>query len=150
MISLDVKGTFDTAWWPSILGNLRDLRCPRNLYNLTRKYFSDRVATFHANTYSVERKVSMGSPQGSCCGPGFWYVLYNALLNLEFSSHTKIIAFADDLAILTYGKTLSEAEVYANTDLAKIENWARENKMQFNESKSKAMLNVKEKETRRH
>ena len=30
-------------------------------------------------------------------------------------------------------------EVYANSDLAKIENWARVNKMQF-ESKSKAML----------
>jgi len=81
----------------------------------------------------------MGCPQGSCCGPGFWNVLYNALLNLTFSSHTKIISFADDLAILTFGKTLSEAEVYANSDLAKIENWARENKMQF-ESKSKVML----------
>jgi len=74
----------------------------------------------------------MGCPQGSCCGPRFWNVLYNALFNLEFSSHTKIIAFTDDLAILTYGKMLSEAEVYANSDLAKIENWARENKMQFN------------------
>jgi hypothetical protein len=82
----------------------------------------------------------MGFPQGSCCRPGFWNVLYNALLNLEFSSNTKITAFADDLAILTHGKTLSEAEVYANSDLAKIENWARENKMQFNESKSKAIL----------
>jgi hypothetical protein len=82
----------------------------------------------------------MGCPQGSRCGPGFWNVLYNALLNLGFSSHTKIIAFADHLVILTHGKTLSEAEVYANSDLAKIENWARENKMQFNKSKSKAML----------
>jgi len=35
---------------------------------------------------------------------------------------------------------LSEAEVYANSNLAKIEKWARENKIQFNESKSKAML----------
>jgi len=111
IISLDVKAAFDTAWWPSILRNLRDLRCPRNLYNLTRSYFSDRVAIFHANTHTVERKVSMGCPQGSCCGPGFWNVLYNALLNLEFSNHTKIIAFADDLAILTHGKKLSEAEV---------------------------------------
>jgi hypothetical protein len=66
--------------------------------------------------------------------------LYNALLNLEFSSHTKVIAFADDLAILTQGKTPSEAEVYANSDLARIEKWANENKMQFNEPKSKAML----------
>jgi ribonuclease HI len=79
-------------------------------------------------------------PTRSCCGPGFWNILYNALLNLEFSSRTKIIAFADDLATLSHGKTLSEAQAYANSDLARIENWARENKMQFNDSKSKAML----------
>jgi hypothetical protein len=101
--------------WP-----VSDLPCPRNLNKLTQNYSSDRVATFHANTYKVERKVSMGCPQGSCCGPGFWTILYNALLNLEFSSHTKVIAFADDLAILTQGKTPSEAEVGANSDLARI------------------------------
>ena len=71
MISLDVKGAFDAAWWPSMLRNLRDLLCPRNLYNLTRSYFSNRVAIFHANTHTVERKVSMLCPQCSCCGPGF-------------------------------------------------------------------------------
>jgi hypothetical protein len=49
MISLDVKGAFDVAWWPSILCNLCDLRCPRNLYNLTRSYFCDKVEIFHAN-----------------------------------------------------------------------------------------------------
>jgi hypothetical protein len=57
--NLDVKGAFDAAWWTSILCNLRDLRCSRNLYNLTRSYFSDRVAIFHTNTYSVEKKVLM-------------------------------------------------------------------------------------------
>ena len=82
----------------------------------------------------------MGFPQGSCCGPGLWNVMYNALLNLDFSGHTKVIAFADDLVIMTQGKTPSEAEVYANSDLARIGKWAKENKMQFNELKSKAML----------
>jgi alkyl hydroperoxide reductase subunit AhpF len=81
-----------------------------------------------------------GCPQGSCCGPGFWNIMYNALLNLDFSSHTKVIAFADDLAIMTKGNNPSEAEVFANSDLAKIEKWAKENKIQFNEIKSKAML----------
>jgi hypothetical protein len=42
--------------------------------------------------------------------------------------------------ILTYGNTHHEAEAYANADVARIENWAKENKMQFNESKSKAMI----------
>ena len=78
MISLDVMVASDAAWWPSMLG---DLRCPSNLYNLTRSYFSNRVAIFHSSTYRVERKVSMGCPQGSCCGSGFWNVLYNTLLN---------------------------------------------------------------------
>ena len=66
-------------------------------------------------------------------------MLYD-LLNMKYSSHTKLIALRDDLTILTYGKTLSEVEAYANSDLAKIEKWAWENKLKFNESKSMAMI----------
>jgi hypothetical protein len=33
-----------------------------------------------------------------------------------------------------------DAENYANQDLQKIKNWARENKMHFNENKSKVLL----------
>ena len=102
------------------------------------------MAILHTNTYRVERKVTAGCPQGLCCGLGFWNVLYNDLLNMKYSRHTKIIAFADDLAVLTYGKTLSEAEAYANSDLATIEKWAWDNKMKFNESKSMAILITRE------
>jgi len=55
MVSLDVRGAFDAAWWPSILSNLRDLRCPKYLYALSLNYFSDRVATLHANTHTVTK-----------------------------------------------------------------------------------------------
>jgi hypothetical protein len=138
--SLDVQGAFDAAWWPSILCNLQTLNCPRNLYNLARSYFSKRVVILHTNTHRVERKVKAGCPQGSHCGPGFWNMIYIDLLNMKYSSHTKLIAFTDDLAILTYGKMLSEVEAYANSDLATIEKWAWDNKMKFNESKSKPMI----------
>jgi hypothetical protein len=66
--------------------------------------------------------------------------LYNALLNLDFSTHTKVIAFAGDLAIMSQGKTATEREAYSNSDIARIEKWAKENKLSFNETKSKAML----------
>jgi hypothetical protein len=65
---------------------------------------------------------------------GVWNIMYNALLNLNFSSHTKVIDFVDDLAVLTKGKTTPEVEIFANSDLAKIEKWAKDNKMQFNET----------------
>jgi len=97
-----------------------------------------KQASFSSSKHTVKRTVTKGCPQGSCCGPGFWNIMYNAFLN--FSSHTKVIAFADDLAVLTKGKTPSEAEAFANSDLTEIETWAKDNKIQFNENKSKAIL----------
>jgi len=82
----------------------------------------------------------MGCPQGSCSGPGFWNMFYNPLLNLDFTHRTRVIAFADDLMALTRGKCTLDAENYANQDLNKIEEWARDNKLQFNETKSKVLL----------
>ena len=96
IVSLDVKGAFDAAWWPSILKQLRELKCPKNLYNLSASYFSNRKATLLINNYKTEKEVQRGCPQGSCCGPGFWNIMYNSLLNLKFNSRTKVIAFADD------------------------------------------------------
>ena len=85
LTSLDVKGAFDAAWWPSILNNLRQLQCPKNLYKLSQNYFQDRTASLCTNAYTVEKEVKKGCPQGSCCGPGFWNILYNSLLSLEFT-----------------------------------------------------------------
>ena len=85
----------------------------------------------------------MGCPQGSCSGPGFWNILYNSLLNMDFTHRTRVIAFADDLLVLTRGKNALDTENYANQDLKKIENWARENKLHFNENKSNILLVTK-------
>jgi len=69
-----------------------------------------------------------------------WNVFYNSLLNLTFTSGTKIVAFADDLLLLTRGKSVSEVENVANTELKKFSMWAKENKVRFNDQKSKVML----------
>ena len=47
--SLDVQGAFDAAWWPSILNNLRQMECPKNLYYLAREYLKDRRAIICIN-----------------------------------------------------------------------------------------------------
>jgi len=88
----------------------------------------------------IEKSVTIGCPQVSCSGPGFWNILYNSLVNMDFTHRTRVIAFADYLLVLTRGKCALGAENYANQDLKKIENWARENKMHFNENKSKVLL----------
>ena len=71
LVSLDVKEAFDAAWWPSILKAQKDYHCPRNLYNLTKNYFSERSAFISTNSMHTDTTVNKGCPQGSCCGPGY-------------------------------------------------------------------------------
>jgi hypothetical protein len=74
IVSLDVEGAFTSAWVPSVLKSLQQSSCPRNLYNLTKNYFSKRSATMETNYFKLERAVSRGCPQGSCLGPGMWNI----------------------------------------------------------------------------
>jgi hypothetical protein len=55
LISLDLKGAFDTAWWPTILILLKTLKCPRNLYNLCVSYFNERSTILLLNN-SIEQR----------------------------------------------------------------------------------------------
>jgi len=66
--------------------------------------------------------------------------MYNSLPNLQFNSRTKVIAFADDLIVLTRGTCKMETENYANQDLKKTERWAADNKIEFNDKKSKVLF----------
>jgi len=52
-VSLDVEGAFNAAWWPSVLKNLQESGCPRNLFNLTKNYFSQRKATLATNNITI-------------------------------------------------------------------------------------------------
>jgi hypothetical protein len=54
LISLNVKGAFDAAFWPSILNGLRACGCPKNLY-LTKSYFSNRTAIILYNSIQIEK-----------------------------------------------------------------------------------------------
>ena len=73
------------------------------------------------NNIKLERAVSKGFPQGSCLGPGMWNIFFNSLLKLKFTTSKKIIAFADDLLLLTRGETVSEIENIANLELTKFQ-----------------------------
>jgi hypothetical protein len=84
LVSLDVKGAFDAAWWPGILKELRACGCPKNLYERTKSYFTQRTATSSTNSVRLEIGISEGFPRGSCCNTGFWNTQYNSLLNLKY------------------------------------------------------------------
>jgi ribonuclease HI len=58
---------------------------------------------------------------------------------LDFGKRTKAVAFADDL-IAIKAESAKEAENFANIEIGKITKWAEDNKIMFNEQKSKVMV----------
>jgi len=138
--SLDVQGAFGSAWWPTILKGLREAECPRKLYYLTQDYLKERNAIITIINISMETKITKVCPQGSCCGPGLWNIQFDPLLKLQYTKHTKAVAFADDLLIMVRAESVREAENIANVELDKITKWANDNKLRYNEGKSKVML----------
>jgi len=70
-VSLDVKGAFDAAWWPSILKQLRELKCPTNLYNLSASYFNNRKAKLSINNYRTEKEFRRGAHRGLVADRGY-------------------------------------------------------------------------------
>jgi len=145
MVSLDVHGAFDSAWWPAILRGLREAKCPRNLYNLVQDYLKERKATITINNLNVGKNLTKGCPQGSCIGPLFWNIQYDPVLNLQYTQHTKAVAFADDLILMIRADSIREAENIANVEMNKIAIWAENNNKKFNEGKSKVMLMTRRK-----
>jgi retron-type reverse transcriptase len=128
MVSLDVRGASDSAWWPAILKGLRYAKCPRNLYNLTLDYLKERKAVINKNNFNIEKRITKGCPQGSCCGPGLWNIQYNPTLNIRYTN-TKVIAFADDVVLTVEAESIGEAGNFANIELNKIAQWATDSKM---------------------
>ena len=93
----------------------------------------------------MQRNISEVCPQVSASGPEFWNILYNSLLNLEYRQYTNVIAYGDDLMILVKGSNQVEVENYANIEIQNVVNWSRNNKMCFNDQKSKVMIITKKK-----
>ena len=87
MVTYDIKGLREAEW-------------PRNLYYLTQDYLKERKAIITINNISMEKKITKGCPQGSCCGPGLWNIQFDPLPKLQYTKHTKAVAFADDLLIM--------------------------------------------------
>jgi len=37
IVTLDVKGAFDSAWWPNIIVTIQDFKCPKIFIQLSKK-----------------------------------------------------------------------------------------------------------------
>ncbi|GFT11305.1 putative 115 kDa protein in type-1 retrotransposable element R1DM [Trichonephila clavipes] len=140
LISFDIKGAFDNAWWPCILNLLKKAEIPINIFSLVADFLNDRVAKMQLGSTSAIRCLERGCPQGSVSGPIFWNIIINDLLSkLNNLACCEIIAFADDILVCSQGRDTSETFLHAQEALNFTSDWSKSFKLEFNPDKTRFM-----------
>ncbi len=102
MVSFDVRKAFDQVQKNRLLLILRrDFHLPDGLCSLIDSYLSARKQTVVIkDSYSEPSNVVSGVPQGSILGPHLFNAYVKSIVNLQLSTDTRLISFADDLVVL--------------------------------------------------
>ncbi|XP_052754561.1 uncharacterized protein LOC128201476 [Galleria mellonella] len=143
MVSLDIQGAFDSAWWPTIITQLDTMGIDENIRQLITSYLSERKIIINYSGVTINRKTNRGCIQGSVCGPILWNVQLNQALEASQYGGVHIQAFADDILLIAQGSTGEEVERNLNQALTKILNWGNKLKLKFAPQKTQAVLFTK-------
>jgi hypothetical protein len=139
-IFIDIKGAFDTVWWPAVIQELKVLQVPNNLIRIIKSYFKERTVYYRTNTVTVEKVTTKGCPQGSVLGPLLWNLVMNSLLRTNFPEKCELVAYADDAALLVCGNTRRELEEKCAASMVLLEGWAKANKLILSKEKSEYVV----------
>ncbi|XP_061729235.1 uncharacterized protein LOC133534169 [Cydia pomonella] len=140
LVSLDIEGAFDSAWWPVIKTRLAEENCPVNLRRVIDSYLEGRSVRVRYAGEEYRKQTSKGCVQGSIGGPLLWNLLLDPLLKQLHNSGVYCQAFADDVVMVFDGESAADIERQANGALERVKAWGIDNKLKFAPHKTCAMV----------
>ena len=146
-VFLDFAKAFDTINHEILLKKLEYYGIRGLANKWFKSYLSNRFQKVKiSNTYSEEREIKCGVPQGSVLGPILFLIYINDIK--KSSTILKFHLFADDTSTLFSHKSLQVIEQTYNAELFKVSQWLISNKLSLNVSKSVMIIfNTKQKKT---
>ena len=139
-VFLDISKAFDKVWHKGLLFKLKQNGISGKLLNLISDFLSNRKQRVVLNgQYSSWKNIEAGVPQGSILGPLFFLIYIN---DLSENLVTNPKLFADDTSLFSIVHDLNSTADNLNQDLAKINDWAYQWKMNFNPDPTKQAQEV--------
>ena len=137
---LDISKAFDSAWWPGIFDILVNSECPPNLLAAVRSFFNDRRVSLKFGDVSASKYISLGCPQGSIISPLLWNIFFNSVFDIPHHRFISVIAYADDLSIISKHHSESLSAGVLSDFLTKLHSWSQLKKISFSPIKSVVMV----------
>ena len=120
---------------------LRESGADENIISWYKDFFYFRKSLVEIKGVSKVVYHTQGAPQGGCGSPLLWNLVLNELIKLIKSMPTvRIVCYADDLAIVTWGGDITDCIQRAQTAVDAIMLWAAQHLLALSPSKSEAKI----------
>ena len=138
VVLVDFRKAFDLVDHEILLRKLKYYKLNETCLNWFRSYLSHRTQkVYFRDTFSAQKTVKCGVPQGSILGPLLFLLFIN-----DLPLYTKAMTdlYADDTTLYEISKSKEEIERKLQKAITKVASWCKQNGMVINTDKTKAML----------
>ena len=140
---LDIEGAFNNVTTATIQNALESLKVKGCITSWIVNMLGTRKITSTIGKNSSTISVSRGTPQGGVLSPLLWLLVVNEILLRFESNHIKVVAYADDVAIIMSGLFAQVACENMNRALKMLKDWAVSCGLNINPLKTELVLFTK-------
>ena len=138
LLFLDIQKAFDSVSHSILLQKLEHYGIRGIANSLMKTYLEKRKQYVSITTHnSTDRTIEFGVPQGFILGPLLFLIYIN---NLPLCLQTIPRLYADDTALFTSGKSLSDIQTLTNFELFNVSQWIQANSLVVNTAKTVALI----------